>query len=320
MRVMVAGMGGELGTRVAQLLEEHDDVTEVAGFDFVPPRRRLRSSIFRRIDPLQRDKIVDFVREYEPTHVVHFGVYEPASRMDPVLAERRTDACTVALLGAASRVGTLQGLVVRSGAVVYGRGGARPSVPDEDAPVDPTTPYGFTCMKLEAAAQGFGARHDIPVAAIRMGPVVGSHMPSPLGRVLRLPAVPVPGFGDPPFSMCSQEDSSRAMVAALVRGAHGPFNVMGPGAASPWQVVRLGNRVPMPVTGPMWGWAARLCEIAGAPMPEHVAEVLRMGRTADSSRAKSELGLTDLRPTQVICEELYEWADVVPLRARIEVA
>jgi len=320
MRVMVAGLGGELGTRVAQLLEARDDVTEITGFDFVPPRGRLKRSVFRRIDPLQRDKVVDFVREVGPTHIVHFGVYEPASRMDPVLAARRTDACTLALLGAAARAGTVEGMVVRSGVAVYGRGGGRPFVPDEEAPVDPTSPYGIMCMKVEAAAQGYGLRHNIPVAAIRMGPVAGSHVPSPLGRVMRLPAVPVPALNDPPFQLCSQEDSSRAMVEALVRSKSGPFNVTGPGAASPWQVARLGGRVPVPVFGPGWAWAARACELAGAPMPEHVAEVLRMGRVADSSRARSELELTGMRPTQLICEEIYEWAAVVPLRTRIEVA
>ncbi|MFZ4585145.1 MAG: NAD-dependent epimerase/dehydratase family protein [Acidimicrobiia bacterium] len=320
MRVMVAGLGGELGTRVAQLLEAREEVTEITGFDFVPPRRLLKRSVFRRIDPLDREKVVDFVREVAPTHIVHFGVYEPASRMDPVLAARRTDACTMALLGAAARVGTVRGLVVRSGVVVYGRGGGRPFMPDEDAPIDPTSPYGITCMKVEAAAQGFGLRHEVPVAAIRMGPVAGSHVPSPLGRVLRLPAVPVPVLADPPFSLCSQEDSSRAMVEALIRGAQGAFNVMGPGAVSPWQIARFGGRVPVPVTGPGWAWAARACELVGAPMPEHVAEVLRLGRVADSSRARSELDLVGMRPTQLICEEIFEWAEVVPLRTHIEVA
>jgi len=42
MRVLVTGMGGELGTRVAQLLEPRPEVDEIAGFDFMPPRRRLR--------------------------------------------------------------------------------------------------------------------------------------------------------------------------------------------------------------------------------------------------------------------------------------
>ena len=57
-KILVTGMGGELGTRVAQLLEQKTWATEIVGVDFVPPRRRLRRAEFRRIDPRDRDKLV----------------------------------------------------------------------------------------------------------------------------------------------------------------------------------------------------------------------------------------------------------------------
>ena len=74
----------------------------------------------------------------------------------------------------------------------------------------------------------------------------GSHVPSPLGRLLRLPAVPVPAFADPPFSLLHPDDAAEAMVAAIECRYDGPLNVVGPGAATPWQAVRLGGRVPLP--------------------------------------------------------------------------
>src|SRR5215471_12339153 len=89
-RVLVTGMGGELGTRVAQLIEERDWADDIMGVDFVPPRRRLRRAEFRRIDPRDRDKLANFVQDYAPTVVAHFGVYEPASRMTPASANERT--------------------------------------------------------------------------------------------------------------------------------------------------------------------------------------------------------------------------------------
>ena len=63
MRVLVTGMGGHLGTRVAQFLEARSDVEAVAGFDFVPPRRRLQRATFKRIDPRDRDRLVMLVAE-----------------------------------------------------------------------------------------------------------------------------------------------------------------------------------------------------------------------------------------------------------------
>jgi UDP-glucose 4-epimerase len=321
MRVLVTGMGGELGTRVAQLLEERSDVREVVGLDFVPPRRRLRRAEFRRIDPLNRERVVEFVTEFAPEVVAHFGVYEPASRMTPQLAAERTEVCTVAALGAAARAGALQYVVSRSGLEVYGRRSSRASVPDESVPPAPSSPYGVSLLQVEKITAGIGRRNGIPVASLRYAPVAGSHVPSPLGRLLRLPAVPVPAFSDPPFSLLHQDDAAKAMVAAVVRRYDGPLNVVGPGAATPWQAARLGGRVPFPVAPALWGWAARVTEFSGAAIAPHVVELLRWGRTGSGDRAPEVLGLGRLQSTQEVLREVFEWASVVPLAAaREEVA
>jgi UDP-glucose 4-epimerase len=314
MRVLITGMGGEIGTRVAQRLEERREVTEIVGVDFVPPRRRLRRSEFRRIDPRDRDKLAAFAEEVAPDTVAHFGIYEPGSRLPPRMAARYTRECAIAALGGAARAGRLERIVVRSGIAVYGRGRGRPGVPDEDAPVAPTSPFGRSLLALEALAVDVGRRHDLPVTALRMATIAGSHMPSPLGRVLRLPVVPVPAVADPVFQLLHSDDAARAMVAALFSPVDGPVNVVGPGAASVWQAVRLGGRVPLPIVGPAWSLAAQAVELAGAPAPGHVIELLTKGGVGDGSRAVAELGLTDLRTTHEVCTELYEWATVTPLR------
>src|SRR5215475_7929448 len=119
-RVLITGMGGELGTRVAQLIEAKEWADDVVGVDFVPPRRRLRRAQFRRIDPRDRDRMWEFVAEYAPHVVAHFGVYEPASRMTPASAHERTELCTQATLHGAASTGSLEYVVVRSGLEVYG--------------------------------------------------------------------------------------------------------------------------------------------------------------------------------------------------------
>lgn len=318
--MLVTGMGGELGTRVAQLLEESEEVDEIHGVDFVPPRRRLRRSEFRRIDPRERERLVDYVTDLEPTAVAHVGVYEPHARSTPRASEELTESAALAALGAAARAGKLERVAVRSGLEVYGRGWGHPDVPDELVVPEPKTGFGTSCLAVEVVAATMGRHHGFPVAVLRLAPVVGSHVPSPLGRLLRLPAVPVPALDDPPFQMVHPEDAARAVVAALLQRYDGPLNIVGTGAASPWQAVRLGNRVPLPVTAPWWGTAARVAEVVGAPAPDHVVELLRLGRTADGTRALDELDLPRPRPVQQICSELYEWATVTPLRLTRAVA
>ncbi len=312
MRVLVTGMGGELGTRVAQILEADTKVDDIIGVDFVPPRRRLKRAEFTRVDPLNTQRMEKVITEFAPQWVVHFGVYEPHSRMAPHEADKRTRASTVSTLRAAAKGGALERIVVRSGLEIYGRGGGRSRVPDEAAPVAPSTLYGRMCRRVESVTVSIGRRHDVPVAAIRMAPVLGSHVPSPLGRILRLPAVPVPVMVDPPFSLCAPEDACQAMVNAVRYGVDGPVNLVGPGAASPWQIVRLGGRIPIPVIGPLWSLAARGTEVVGAPMPDHVIELLSAGRTGDTGRV-GELNMDPLVPTQTIAQDVFAWADVVTM-------
>lgn len=321
MRVLITGMGGELGSRIAQMLEERSDVADILGLDFVPPRRRLRRSTFRRLDLGDLDTVTGFVEEVAPEVVVHAGIYEPNARSSPTGAYERSTNTTIAVLGAAGRTGALRHVVLRSGIEIYARGRTRPMVPDELVPPDPGSLFGRICLEAERLAAGVGRRLDIPVTALRLAPIVGSHTPSPLGRLLRLPVVPVSSLADPPFCMVHGEDAARAFVNATRGDRGGPLNVVAPGAATPWQAVRLGGRVPLPVLGPAWRFARRAAEVVGAPVPGHVAELLRRGRAADGSRAIEVLALADMRNAQEILTELFEWASVTPLhRGREAVA
>ena len=188
-------------------------------------------------------------------------------------------------------------------------------MPDESAPVAPTTPYGRTCLEVEALAVDLGRRHGFPVAALRMAPEAGSHVPSPLGRLLRLPVVPVPALADPAFQLLHQEDAARAMVAALCSASTARSTSSGPGAASVWQAVRLGGRDPVAGVRARVGASRRGSPSSPARRCRRTSlELMTKGRTADGSKAVEQLGLGAMRPTQEVCTELFEWAMVTPLR------
>ena len=99
MRVLVTGMGAAIGTRVTNILESDERVEEILGVDIDPPRRRIHRADFRRVDPRDRRKLVRIVRDFEPTAVIHLGVYEPDARSGPKLARELTHAFTVGALG-----------------------------------------------------------------------------------------------------------------------------------------------------------------------------------------------------------------------------
>ncbi len=308
MRVVVTGMGGELGTRVALLLEADERVSAIMGVDLEPPRRHLRRAEYHRVDPRNRERSIEVIADFAPTVLVHLGIYEPYARSGPRSATNRTAVGTIAALDACVDAGTLEAVVVRSGIEVYGRGRGTPVRPDESDAPDPTSAFGESLLHAERVARDGAARAGVPATVLRLAPVVGPHFPSPLGRVLRLPAVPVPLLGGGRFCVLHQEDAADAIVAAVHRRPDGPVNVVGGGAVSALEAVRLGGGVPLPTWGPGWRLAAVATEVAGAPLPEHVVELLTKGRLADGDRVGDLLGMEPKHTTPEVVAHLHEWA------------
>ncbi len=319
MRVLVTGMGGDFGTRTAAALETDRRVEAILGLDAHPPRRRLRRSEFLRIDPRDTTRTAAAVREFEPTVLVHLGVWEPDARATPSSAHRRTIDGTGASLHAAVAAGRLTQILVRSGIEVYGRGPSVSRRPDEDSPVRPTSPYGRTLLAVEGAAVRAGRAADVPVARLRFAPTVGVQYPSPISRILRLPVVPVHALTLTPlepadFCLLDVVDAVDGFVAALRHRVDGPLNVVPDGTTTPIAAARLGGRVPLPVVAPGWVGLRALSRLLGAPIPSHVHELLLRGRLADGSRAADVLGTVPMRTTEDVVRSLYDWAPVVYLR------
>ena len=156
---------------------------------------------------------------------------------------------------------------MRSGIEVYGRGRGAPTRPDESAAVAPTCEFGRTLAEIEATAHDIGRRIGVPVAAVRLGSVLGPHVPSPLGRLLRMPFVPFSVLADPPFAVVEDVECARAFVAAAERRLDEPVNVLANGAITALQAIRRGRRIPIPLIGPEWRLAKRRQRVARGADP-----------------------------------------------------
>jgi UDP-glucose 4-epimerase len=315
-RVLVSGMGGDLGSRVAVALEQESWVGELVGIDVDPPRRRLHRADFHLIAPVEHERIVDTITTFDPHVVVHISVWEPNSRASPAAARQLTDDAATSILGAAAECRSLESIILRSGTEVYGRAHGAPTRPDESADVDPTCQYGEMLAGIERTATAIGRRIGVTVGAIRMGTVLGPHVPSPLGRVLRMPAVPFSVLADPPFAVVEDTVVARAFVAAAQRQLAEPVNVVANGAVTALQAARRGGRIPIPLVGPDWAIARLVSGLLGAPIPDHVLETLHRGRLADNSRMGELLGFTSPTTTMDVIDDLYEWPTVVRIPPR----
>jgi UDP-glucose 4-epimerase len=319
-RVLVSGMGGEVGSRVASLLEDEPWVSALEGIDNDPPRRRLRRAVFHRIVPGHHDRVVDVVTRFDPHVLIHLAVWEPFSRATPAHAAALTDDAAISILGAAAECRSLESIVVRSGLEIYGRPRGAVTRPDENASLHPTTGYGRMVAGIERTADTIGERVGVTICALRLATTVGPHVPSPLGRLLRMPAVPFSALADPPFALLEDVDAARAFVAAARERASGPINVVAPGAITARQAIRRGRRIPIPLIGPEWRIARAFSYVAGSPIPEHIVEMMHRGRLADGTRAARVLRFAPVTSTTEIIDKLYSWPSVIHRPAREAVA
>jgi len=310
-RVLVSGMGGELGSLVAAKLEAEPWVGALVGIDVDPPRRRLRKAEFHLLQPSQRERIVDVVTKFNPHVVINLSVWEPDARTGLVHARQFTADATTAIIGAAAECPALESMVVRSGIEVYGRERNAPTRPDETSPVHPTSEYGLMLANIERQAREVGRRVGIAVGKLRLAPVLGKHVPSPLGRLLRQPVVPFSMLADSPFAVIEDGDAAQAFVAAAARRLDEPINIVAPGAITTLQSILRGKRIPLPLFGPEWWVASRLSHVLGAPIPDHVVELMHRGRLADGSKAHEVLGLQPRLSTPEVIDHLYAWESVV---------
>ncbi len=310
-RVLVSGMGGELGSLVASLLEGEAWVGSLLGIDVDPPRRRLRRAEFHLASFADRSRIVDLVGAFNPHVVMHLAVWEPDARAGSQHAKRLTDEAVESVLGAAAECPALEYVVARSGIEIYGRGRGARTRPDEDAALRPTSHYGQMLAQLELTAADVAQRVGVPLCSLRVAPVIGPHVPSPLGRLLRQTVVPFSALADPPFSVVDVDDAARAFVAAATVRHEGPVNVVADGAISTLQAIRRGKRLPIPMIGPEWVVARGVSHLIGAPIPHHVVELMHRGRLADNARALDALGVAPVITTAQVIDRLYAWESIV---------
>lgn len=317
---MVTGMGGELGSLVATLLEDESWVGEVEGLDTNPPRRRLKRSTFHLVGPSHRSRIAEIISSFNPHVIIHLAVWEPHARLNTHSAKIHSDELALGVTDAASEVPALESLVLRSGVEVYGTHGHWPLLPDEHSLLDPQSTFGHMLVGLEQRTSAVAKVRGVSIAKLRLGTVIGPHVPSPLGRLLRLPAVPFNPFGNPQFSVIGDHDAARAIIAAAQHHAHGIANISADGSISVSAAANIGRRLALPVIGPAWWLTRTISGIAGAPVPDHVSELLQHGRGALCTTSTKLFGFTPRLTTTEVITRLYAWPSIVRVPSQQKVA
>lgn len=289
--VLVTGISGRFGRRLTRRL--HRDLP-VVGIDRRPFPDAPRDVTMYRVD-LRSRRSEEAFRQHDIETVIHLNImHDPrqgsgTAHSFNVMGARKVLECCV-------RYG-VQKLVVLSTANLYGSSARSQEYLLEDAPLlgarDPST---SALVELDMLCTNFMWKHpEVETVVLRPSHIVGKVRNAP-SNYLRLPRVPkLMGF-DPLMQIIHEDDVVAAVLATLMPGARGVFNVSGPPAVPLSKGLEILNKpvveLPHLLLQPL---AARMFKAGLWRFPPSELRFLQFGSTIDDTRIRNELGFTTRR-------------------------
>ena len=293
-RIAITGISSHWGAELARRLERDPEVEYIAGIDSRPPAAELA-----RTDYIEADVRSAVLSRLLPSTgadtVVHCGIllYPEPGRPPKALHEINVIG-TLQLLAACERTETLERVVVRGSAAIYGCEAAVPFAYTEDLArrMPMRTRFQRDVSELEEYFDNFARRHpELTCCMLRYQPEIGPALDAPLVRYLTLPIVPVQLGFDPRLQLLHADDATGALEAAVHSPVRGPVNVAPSGSVSLSRLLRIMRRPTLPIPHPLFEPAMeRVARRLGAgALLQDGVRLLRYGRGVDNRRMREEL-------------------------------
>jgi UDP-glucose 4-epimerase len=294
-RVVITGVSSRWGSEIARRLERHPDISYIAGIDSDAPAADLERTEFIEAD-IRNPVLSRILPSTEADTVVHCGILWYPEPDKPARALHDINVIgTLQLLAACEKTPTLERLVVRSSAAIYGSTGPAPGFfTEEMARTYPLrTRFQRDIGELENYFHNFASRHShLTCCILRYQPEIGPGLDAPLVRYLSLPVVPTQLGFDPRLQFVHADDATGALAAAAHSRVRGAVNVAPSGTVSLTKILRLAGRptlpIPHPLFGPMFGQLGK--RLGAADLYSDAVLLLRYGRGVDNTRLREEVG------------------------------
>lgn len=306
-RVLVTGVANFWGAALAEVLWADPDVEEVIGLDVRPPSGALGRTRFVEAD-LRSPTLTQALQGVDVDVVVHNDINQfPGPDRNARQLHDINVIGTLQLLAACGQMPSLRAVVVRGSAAIYGSEAGAPQFFTEElagagvrgAP-PARTRFQRDIAELERLCETFARRRrDVTCTVLRLQPVVGPTLDTPITQLMRAPVIPTFLGFDPRLQLLHEEDSVAALAAAVRHPVRGAVNVAGEGTvALSWAIARMG-RLPLPIPGPLFGPVVGAAGRAGLPpLSEDTERYLRYGRGVDVRRLVEEVGFRPRHTTR----------------------
>jgi UDP-glucose 4-epimerase len=306
-RILITGIASYLGTELARKLETEPDVEYIAGLDTRRPRVPLTRT--ELIDADIRDpEMLDLLPRTGIDTLVHNQIVRRPGR--GISARRAHDINVIGslqLLAACERTSTLQTIVVRGSAGIYG---AEPAAPqfftEEMARLYPLrTRFQRDVGEIENLFGTYARRHEsVTCTMLRYQPSIGPTVNTQITQYLAMPVVPTYLGFDPRLQLIHERDALDALVAAVLRPVPGPVNVAAEGTIGLTRAIRLAHRPTLPIPSALFGSASGAGKRLGlVDFSPDFQRLLRYGRAVDTTRLRREIGFSPSHTTVSAIED-----------------
>jgi UDP-glucose 4-epimerase len=293
--VLVTGVSRYLGGHFARLLTAQPGIKRVIGVDVIPPPLDIGNAEFLRAD-IRNPMIAKIITQAGVDTVVHMNVIAtPLSAGGRVSQKEINVIGTMQLLAACQKSPSIQRLVVKSSAAVYGSSARDPAMFTEDMGPKSTPRAGFgkDSIEVEGYVRGFARRRpDVEISMLRLANIVGPGMRTSLTDYFSLPVIPTPLGFDARLQLVHEDDALQALLLATLGAPAGIVNVAGDGIITVAQAARLSGRPSVPVPLSAGGLLGRFVRSAGlADFSQDQMKYLAWGRGMDTTKMRDVLRL-----------------------------
>lgn len=290
-RVLITGLSGQLGGRLAQALERVAEVEAIIGVDTEDPRHEFTRTEFVRVG-LQRRPLRRIIRAAQvdtvvDTRLISDAVAAPMGTIEAVNVDGTSEllsACT----GPESPV---RHVIFKSSAAWYGCEPGDPAFLSEDMARShpPRGDFEASVVAAEAAVHDFAARQrHCRVVVIRVATELGLRGPSSLMGLLTAPVIPGYFGFDPRLQVIHVEDIVGALAHASTGELRGTYNAAADGVLALSEAASLLGKPWLPILPP-WGTGYAIAQLRrlGLRVPVELMRQLRYGRGLDNRRLKA---------------------------------
>jgi UDP-glucose 4-epimerase len=292
--VLITGVSGYIGGKIARALVRHKQVATLVGIDIRPPQAPLTGLIFHQHDV--RNSMADLFRRHGIDTVIHAAYVLPPIH-DRALMEDINIKGTRNVIAACRDTG-VDHLLYTSSATAYGFHPDNRIPLTEDSPLRGNDDFTYSKNKKEIEfifQEMIAEQPSTAITILRPCFVVGPGFANPLANHLKKKVVLCPS-PSAPMQFVHEDDLLQVILLCLEKRIKGIFNVAGEGTVTVADMVRrLGNvycPLPAKVMAPLnhLAWILRMTWLTEFPSP--ALNLMRHPWIVSSARLIRETGFT----------------------------